>query len=548
MPAETSEAAGQNSQPRSRIAGIRTAKHAVRSGALWGLVFGLYVVASASGYSSLYKTAASRASVARLFGTNTGVAAMIGPAHHLETVAGFTSWRTVGVLTIVGAVWGLLIGTRLLRGEEDAGRWELLLSGNTTRGAAAAQAVLGLVAGIAALWAVTAAISVADGRSATVGFSTTAAIFLAAATTAGAAVFVGVGALAGQLASTRRQANVIGAAVLGASYLMRMVADSGSGVDWLRWISPLGWPEDLQPLIGSRPIALLPIAVTLGVLLGTAIWVASARDLGAGWLPSHDAPRSRLDLLDSATGLATRLTRWVAIAWIAGLAVLGLVLGLVAQSAAAAISGSSAIEKALARLGGHRGGAAAYVGFALILAAGLVAFAAAAQISATRSEEAEGHLDHLLARSVSRRSWMAGRLLIAAAIVLVASAATGLATWVGAASQHSGLGLGELTLAGLNVAPPALFVLGIGALTFGCWPRGASIITYGLVAWSFLVEFIASVIKNPRWLLDSSVLSHITPAPAADPSWTGAVWLIGLGLLAATVGVLAFERRDLTGE
>ncbi len=36
-------------------------------------------------------------------------------------------------LMVLGAVWGLLTATRLLRGEEDAGRWELLLAGQTTR-------------------------------------------------------------------------------------------------------------------------------------------------------------------------------------------------------------------------------------------------------------------------------------------------------------------------------------------------------------------------------------------------------------------------------
>jgi ABC-2 type transport system permease protein len=39
-----------------------------------------------------------------------------------------------------------------------------------------------------------------------------------------------------------------------------MVADSGAGPQWLRWATPLGWVEELRPLTGSRPLALLPIA------------------------------------------------------------------------------------------------------------------------------------------------------------------------------------------------------------------------------------------------------------------------------------------------
>ena len=62
-------------------------------------------------------------------------------------MAGYTAYKTMFILVILGAIWGLLIATRLLRGEEDAGRWELFLSGRTTRGRAAAQAAIGLATG-----------------------------------------------------------------------------------------------------------------------------------------------------------------------------------------------------------------------------------------------------------------------------------------------------------------------------------------------------------------------------------------------------------------
>jgi ABC-2 type transport system permease protein len=99
----------------------------------------------------------------------------------------------------------------------------------------------------------------------------------------------------------------------------------------------------------------------------------------------------------------------------------------------------------------------------------------------------------------------------------------------------------------MNVAPPALFVLGVGALVFGWWPRAAIGLTYGFVVWSFLVEIIAAVFDSSHWLRDTSPLLHIAPAPAADPSWAAAGWLVGLGALAAVSGVVAFSRRDLRG-
>ncbi|MGZ4560339.1 MAG: hypothetical protein ACXVXJ_05090, partial [Mycobacteriaceae bacterium] len=93
-----------------------TVRKATRSGVLWGCVFGLYVAASALGYASSYESAAQRNQLAQVFGSNAGINAVMGPAHQIQTVAGFTAWRSVGVLSLVGAVWGLLAGTRLLRG------------------------------------------------------------------------------------------------------------------------------------------------------------------------------------------------------------------------------------------------------------------------------------------------------------------------------------------------------------------------------------------------------------------------------------------------
>jgi ABC-2 type transport system permease protein len=235
------------------------------------------------------------------------------------------------------------------------------------------------------------------------------------------------------------------------------------------------------------------------------------------------------------------------IAWALALAVTGLVFGLVAQAAGTALRGARGIEQAIERLGGTAGGAASYLGFVFVIAAGLMAVAVAGQIAGIRNEEASGHLDNLLARSVARWRWLAVRLLAGLGLVVVASLLAGFAAWVGAASQHADVGLGSLLKAGLNVVPPAVFVLGVGGLAFGLWPRGAIGVVYGLVVWSFLVETVASAFGSNHWLRDTSPMLHIAPVPAASPNWAAATWLVGLGVLTAAIGVGAFGRRDLAG-
>jgi ABC-2 type transport system permease protein len=525
-----------------------TARKAVRSGALWGYLFGVSVASSALTYASSYKTAAARHKLVASFGSNSALAALFGPAHQLQTVAGYTAYKVLGFLSIVGAVWGLLVGTRLLRGEEDAGRWELLLAGQTTRRGAAAQGLAGLGAGLATLFAITAVVTVVTGRSSQVHFGVGESLFFALALVCAAVVFLAVGALAGQLAATRRQATAYAGYALGACYALRMVADSGVGLEWLRWTMPMGWVELLQPLTAPDWVPLLPTAALVVVLCGVTVHLAGTRDLGASTLPDRSSAPLRPGLLRGQISLGLRLTRPTVIGWGAALAVTALIFGLIAKPAGAALSGTNSVNRVLSRLGAHGAGADAYLGVAFLLMAILLGFVAGALITAARQEEAEGRLEHLLVRPLSRWSWLGGRVSVAGAVVAVGAVEVGAFTWLGAASGHAGLGLSSLVDAGLNIAPPSLFVLGVGALVLGVWPRATSVAVYGVLVWSILVTVIGGFSDNNHWLLDTSVFHHMAAAPASAPNWTAGGVMIATGVGAAVVGAAAFWRRDLVGE
>ena len=252
-------------------------------------------------------------------------------------------------------------------------------------------------------------------------------------------------------------------------------------------------------------------------------------------------------LVGSPTGLALRLMRPVALGWLGAVAGLSVLIGTVAESATKAVSGSKAIEEALGRLGGHGSLVALYLGLTFLILAMMIALVAAGQVSAIRGEEAEGRLENLVVRPVSRVSWLAGRLGLAALVLVVAGVVAGIGAWAGAASQHSGLGFGSLVAAGLNVVPPSLFLLGLGALVLGAWPRRTSTVVYGYLAWSFLIEFVGAVVHASHWLLDTSVFFHMVPAPAQSPDWASAAAVAGLGLAGAVLGAVLLDRRDVLG-
>ncbi len=335
-------------------------------------------------------------------------------------------------------------------------------------------------------------------------------------------------ALTSQLAATRRQAASYAAAVLGVSYAIRLVADSGIGLHWLRWASPLGWVEELQPLTQPRPLAFLPIAGFTVVAAVIAVRLAGTRDLGQARCPTGRTTHHICALLSGPTGLTIRLIRPTVIGWTVAIAITGLLLGLVAKDAGATISGSS-VKQVFTRLGAPGTGTDTYLGVAFLMIAILVAFSAAGQVSVARAEESEARLEHIVVRPYSRTRWFCGRLAAAVCLVVVGSVLVGLFTWLGAATEHAGVSFTAVLEAGLNVAPPAICILGIGALVMGVWPRATSIATYGVLMWSLLDEIVGGVGALNDWVLDTSVFHQMAAAPDVSPNGETEAAMVAVG-------------------
>ena len=508
---------------------------------IWGLVFGLYVIATIEGYVKGFPTHSQRL---QLVHSLQSFSILLGPLRQADTVAGFTAWRVLTAAAIISAIWGLLTSTGLLRGEEDAGRWELLLAGQTTKRWAAAQALLGLGGAFATLFGVTALFTVLAGRLPAAHFSPGGSLLFSLALVSGGAMFLAIGALTSQLSATRGQAAMIGAGVLGVSYVVRMLADSSSALAWLRWLTPLGWIEELRPMADPQPIALAPIVGLVLACGGITILLAGRRDLNGSILHESEGKLGDTRWLSGPTSLALRLERPTALAWLVGIVGFSILLGSVARSSAGVFSSSPAFTAALGRLG-VRAATEGYLSFALFLVDVLIAVLAATQIGAIRDEEAAGRLDNLVVRPVRRAMWFGGRLFVSMWVVILAGLAAGLATWIGATTHHTYAPLAGLLAAGINASIPGLFVLGAGAFVLGVRRRFSSAAAYAVVAWSFLVDLLGSFIKGYDWLRDSSVFTHIKLAPAVNHDWGTAGVIVALGIVMAALGALAFQKRDI---
>jgi ABC-2 type transport system permease protein len=512
------------------------------SAVAWAVTFGATVAASALSYVKSFPTGASRLQLAATTGGDTGLAIVLGPVSAIDTVGGYTVYKCFVFLTSLGAVWAILAATRLLRGEEDAGRWQLLLAGGTRPSRATAATLGALGAAVAVIFAGTTLLTALVGRSRDIGFGGGECVVYGLSIAIAPAVFAAVGAVTSQISRTRRLATGLGIGGFGLSFVVRMIADSGPGLRWLLWLTPFGWTELMRPFTRNDLWPLLPAGATVAGLSVAAIMLASRRDAGDGALSSGNSAPLRPLGLRSSIGLTVRLELPVLVAWCTGVAATGFAFGIISKVATGHATAS--LTDSLQQFGVHGSFARQYFGVAFLIVATMVALLPAGQVGAASEEETSGRLVHVLAQPVNRSAVFAGRLGLNAVAVALAGLLAGLLAWLGAKTQGTDLSFGSVVGAGLNVVPTALVALGIGAVLLSVAPRSAGRAVYAVVLVSLLVDLFGSLVSGRGLVSRLSLFHYMALAPGQAPNpVTIAITLAAAVALCAAATAL-FARRD----
>jgi ABC-2 type transport system permease protein len=437
----------------------------------------------------------------------------------------------------------MFIVVRHTRGDEDAGRLELVGAGAVGRLAALTSGLLtALLANLVVALLVAVGLAVPGlpwGDSLAFGLGMAAA----------GCVFAAITAVAAQAAGSRRPAIGIVTSVIALAYLLRAVGDAASPGSWaasLSWLSPIGWSQQLRPFGPLHWwVLVIPVLFTIAVT-AVAYVLAGRRDLGTGLLPVRPGPPAAGASLDGPLGLAWRLQRGTLLAWAAGLAVYGLVIGALATGIGPLVGGNAAARELFVKLGGQTGLVnallAAMMGF-MGVAAAIYAVQAALRL---RGEESSQRAEPVLAAAVGRIRWAWSHLVFAVAGPVVLLVLVGLTTGLvyGAQTGDMGKTLGQLLGAALVQLPAVWVLAGIAVALFGLTPRWSAAAWGALVAFLLLTEF-GSFLNLSRWVTDISPFSHVPKLPGGAFTATPLLWLAGVAVALTAVGLLGLRRRDI---
>jgi ABC-2 type transport system permease protein len=503
----------------------------VLSGGMSALVAGTY--ASTVGDSL---DASSLAALA----ANPAIRTLFGEPHALDTAGGFTVWRTGTVVAVLVAMWGLLAATRVTRGEEDAGRWDLLLAGRQRVTRVVVRHVAVLVAAAFLMGAAVASALLA------VGTDSTGALLHGLGIALTGCFFVGAGGLAGQVWPSRSAATGAAVALLVAGLLARMVGDGVAALSWLRWLTPFGLLGLSQPYAGDHWPPLIPLAVAAAAVVLAAPTAGARRDLRGGWLNPPVGRPPRLALLGSVPAFAVRRTLRPLAGWSLGIAAYCLLIGLIAESMIGFLTENAQFAEAAAQAGfAELGSVEGYAGTLLTLLAVPIGVFAAVRIATLAADETERRLTQVYAQPVTRR-WVAGSDAATgagAATVLAVVAATSL--WLGTAVTGADLSLTAALAGGVNGLPIAALCVGAALLALGLTPRLVVSIGSLPAVGGFLWLVIADSVDAPAWIVDLSPFAHLAPVPAEPADWSGAAGMLTVAAGLTAVGLWAYRRRDL---
>ncbi|MDC0673987.1 ABC transporter permease [Nannocystis radixulma] len=511
----------------------------------WVGLLAVMVVGTAARYMRMLPTPAAREDLAQAIRGNAALLAFTGQVPD-TSIGGLTVVKAGDMLYSLIGLMAILMVVRHTRGEEEAGRRELIGSGVVGRCAPLVAALIVPCAAALVIGLLGALGLVALGQEPVGAFA------FASAIAAAGWVFAAVAALTAQWSERARTAVALAAGALATGYVLRFVAD-GSGQLWLRWLSPQGWSHLVQPFGDERWWMLaVPVAVA-ALLAGLALRTAARRDLGAGLFPSRPGPAHGAGLT-GPLALAWRLQRGALLAWTAGLGLAGLLLGGIigVVPEVLARNGPTAGEF-FRRYAGDPSASITDVFLWLIaLTIGyVVALYPMLAILQLRREEAQGRAEVVLATGVTRARWLAGHLLFAAVGPALVLTAGGLGLGL-----TYGLGVGDVAgalprvLAGAWIQLPAVWVLGgVAMLAFGAAPRQAVAIVWVVFLFiNVFGEVVGPAFGLDYWVADQAVPFHHLPQILSGGAFTAAP-LLALVAVAATLtaaGALQFVRRDLT--
>ena len=527
----------------------------------WGLGLGLLMYTVLSAVSALIATPAARADLVSLAGSFAWIAEPI----HVDTAGGYATWK-YGFTILIMALWPILVGSRMLRGEEERGSMDVLLSLPRGRARVALEKLAAMWVALLLMGLLIGLLTFAAGASVSANFGLGGALLFGFNLALICGVFGGLALLISQFTQERRSAAGITGGLLALAVIVDMIHRVIPNTDGISRLSPVYYYNLSKPLIpsyGTDVVAMLVMVVLSVLFSGAAIWLFAGRDVGATvalprWLslpkramrPEDALPVNAWSLRSlyarSLAKIAVPTFWWTVV--IAGFAAWMVFIVEQTEKQLRSLYESSPV---LSSLIGKVGGGdidtnASFLSFLFVFLPVLLMAFAVTQASRWAADEEDGLQELVLATPQPRLKVLLARFGALTTATVIIAVITLALTALASAVSGLALDVGHLVAASLSIIPLALLIAAVGYLLAG-WLRTAidtGLLSFLLVIW-FVITFIGPELNFPDSVLRLSAFYYYgTPLVNGLPLGDMLI-VLAVAVVALALASVRFMRKDI---
>jgi ABC-2 type transport system permease protein len=484
----------------------------------------------------------------------------------IDTVPGYVTFRVMSlILPAMVSVWAILAGSRLVRGEEERGWLDIVLSTPRSRTRVLSEKLAALVLALL-LMALLLSLGVLAGQAgAGEPLAYGRALLAALNVSLMALTFGSVALLLSQLLPSRAAAGWT-ATLLAAAFLADSTGRTVRGASWLEQLSPLHYYNTNKPLIAGYPAEPGAAAVLVGlclVLVGGSLLLFARRDVGGAALVTLPQRSQRPHRSNAATLARSWRTIWVrAISLRALRAQVGPAVWWTLVTAAFA-SWSTLLVPTLrepiqrlirdspvfAELFASRGvntDTDFLAGAAFQFLPAALAAVALVQAAYWPEDLNSGRLEVVFSTPRSRIRLLLERFLAVLIVALLSPLAIWMAILASARVADLAVGADDLATACLTIVPLELLTAALVYALAGRIPYGAVVgVTGAVLAVSFLADFLQEAFDLPEWLSSLSMFHHYGNPIIDGPAWGPAIAMLGIAAALLALAAVQFRGANL---
>ena len=367
-------------------------------------------------------------------------------------------------------------------------------------------------------------------------------------------VWAAITAIVVQLVDSARGAIGMMSGIVGLTFLIRGVGDFMGRADstglmqpeWFSRLTPFGWAQATRALTNPETLPILIPIIFIIVAIPIAFFLMHHRDIGAGIFPSRKGRARASSIRKTPLGLTWYVQKNTFIGWLVGASAFMAVIGALTAEMSNIFDATDTVRLLIESIGGTGALVPAFLSTMLALAAIASAGYVIQGLSKIRSEEANGYLENLLATKLSRIKWLATHVCVVllGGIIILTLSGTILASATNFYSEFT-VNIWDYVLASLSYFPLILAFAGAYLLLFGLLPRAASTIVWTYYGFLAFATWVGPMLGLEQWIMNISLMSHFSSAPAADIAITPLIVISSAALTAAIIGTITWRNRNL---